>query len=375
MALIFKKGNDPMTIKRIVVLVYGQPGVRKTSWAIKSNKPLLFDFEDGLIRVMGHHRLDSKGEEITFLDMTPIPPQKDAKGNIVEKGEPDGRFVWQRFMEADLELFADYDTLIFDSVSKMMEMAGDYVKTVDAKNVKRNGDLSQQGWGALGQEFIAFKKKYLNNNKNIIFIAHEKEEKEGDRTRKRPDIAGQSRSLITKEADFIGYMQIVNDESVLGFTPQEDYYGKNSCNLPVTFKASEKTVDDIIYDYRQSVNANSKVYAEYKKQISEYQEKIANVEMVLDINVIFDEFREFRAKKLFVLTALNDIWEMIKMKASELGFKAVYQGEKIVSFLDENAVEERAEEKNEEKAEEAKPVETVPTVPSAPKATKKPKTA
>lgn len=383
--LIFKKGNDPIEVKRIVVLIYGQPGVKKTSWAIKSSKPLLFDFEDGLIRVMAQHRLDSSGEEITYIPMSPVPDEKDTRGKVTKKGEPDGRFVWQRLMEADTTMFDDFDTLVFDSVSKMMEYAADYVKTVDLKNKKKNGDLSQAGWGALGQEFVAFKIKYLKNNKNIIFISHEKEEKEGENTKKRPDISGSSRMLITKEADFIGYMQVYNGKSTIGFTPTEGYYGKNSCGLPESFEADEMTVDDIINKYRESINANSKEYQKFKEQVEDFRNRIDSVEFAIDLNIVLEDFKLMGINKEFALTAGSDIWEVIQMKASDLKFTKEYENGKIKCYGEPKTetpqpapestsppVETPPAPVQEEKPAEPQPVE-VPEVPKHPKAPKNPK--
>ena len=50
MALKILSAAEPITVDRITLALYGDPGVGKTTLAFSADKPLLFDFDNGAHR-------------------------------------------------------------------------------------------------------------------------------------------------------------------------------------------------------------------------------------------------------------------------------------------------------------------------------------
>ena len=42
--------DEPLSLKGIVAVIYGEPGIGKTSLAFTAEKPLLEDYDDGVKR-------------------------------------------------------------------------------------------------------------------------------------------------------------------------------------------------------------------------------------------------------------------------------------------------------------------------------------
>lgn len=51
MALKLFKSTDQLPMKNLLVVIYGQPGVGKTSLAFTAENPVLLDFDRGVERV------------------------------------------------------------------------------------------------------------------------------------------------------------------------------------------------------------------------------------------------------------------------------------------------------------------------------------
>jgi hypothetical protein len=68
---------------------------------------------------------------------------------------------------------------------------------------------------------------------NVVCVAHNTTEKEGDNIRFIPKITGGSADVLKSVCDLVGYMEINNQgfRSVV-FSPTGRHYGKNSANLP-----------------------------------------------------------------------------------------------------------------------------------------------
>jgi AAA domain len=239
MKLIIKKPSDFIQVNHIITLIYGQPGTRKTSFASTAPKAILFDFDNGIRRVDEQYR----------CEYIPVDYLKDWA--TVEESITDPQF-------------AEYETFIFDSVTKLMDYLTDFVIKKDAKNKKAGGGLTMGGYGALGNVFSSFLKKIEMMGKNIVFVAHDKEGKEGDATRLRPDIVGGSLGMVTRSADLIGYVEMVNNVSIIQFSPTDRFYAKNSCGLPNQINTSEVSLTNILETYKVGINEKSAELKRYK---------------------------------------------------------------------------------------------------------------
>lgn len=245
MGNLIRKPSELEAKQTITMLIYGQPGVGKTTLAVSSPNAVLFDYDGGVQRINGAHQtltVQIRSWEDTGAALDEIAAQ-----------------------------YPETQTIVIDTVGKMLDYMGEYIMRTNSRMKKGDGTLSLQGYGLRKAMFIEFIKKTAVLGKNIIFVAHEKEEKRGDDTVKRPDIGGSSANDLVKELDLVGYMSMLGSERAIAFNPTEAYYAKNTCNLPAVTK-----IPVVVDEAGMAVGDNNfirRVLATYRKSQAETQEK------------------------------------------------------------------------------------------------------
>lgn len=187
----------------IKVLIYGQPGLRKTTFGLSAPSPLLLDADGGVHRIDPRHQCDTVQ---------------------IEK--------WEDVMDVLKEDLKGYRTLVIDTAGKLLDFMTNYLIQQDPKLARRDGSLQLNGYGARKVLFINFLRQATALGKHLVFVAHEREDKEGDQKIIRPEIGGSSAGDLIKELDLVGYVQSIGDKKVVSFEPCEKFYGKNTCKLP-----------------------------------------------------------------------------------------------------------------------------------------------
>lgn len=254
MGNLIRKPSELEAKQTITMLVYGQPGVGKTTLAVSAPDAVLFDYDGGVQRINGAH------QTLTVQIRS-----------------------WEDTSEALDEIVASYPevkTIVIDTVGKMLDFMSDYIVRNNSRMKKSDGTLSLQGYGLRKSMFIDFIKKTAVLGKNIIFVAHEKEEKRGDDTVKRPDIGGSSANDLVKELDLVGYMQMLGKDRTIAFNPTEAYYAKNTCNLPAVTK-----IPLVVDETGMAVDDNNfvrRVLATYKKTQAATQEETRKYDKLVD---------------------------------------------------------------------------------------------
>lgn len=199
MALKITKSSDPIKVERINTVIYGPPGLGKTSLAFTAGTPLLLDFDNG-----SHRAINRK-------DVVRVSSWADVVGMTDE----------------DL---APYSTIIVDTAGRALDtIAADIIKT-DPKG-HRNGALTLPGYGTLKTRFTGFMKLMNSFGKDVVLIAHMDEQRSGDDIIERLDVQGGSKNEIYKAADAMGRLVIVNGKRRLLFSPTDAAFGKNPGQL------------------------------------------------------------------------------------------------------------------------------------------------
>lgn len=143
---------------------------------------------------------------------------------------------WEDIMEAVEELRnnPDIKTLIIDTVGKMVNFIEDYIKrTAKRGEVKPDGSLNLQGYGRRKTIFSDFNKSVTVLGKNILYVGHDKELRDGDNNVVRPDVGSDTlTSELMKDLDLVGYMEISGNKRTISFTPTDRFYAKNTCDMP-----------------------------------------------------------------------------------------------------------------------------------------------
>jgi phage nucleotide-binding protein len=260
---LIKKPNELTTSKiKLKGLIYGQPGIGKTSLALSAPKPLLIDFDNGLRRVAKQYQTDSVQIE-SYQNLLDILTQEGISG---------------------------YETIVIDTLGKMIDKMALWLADSNPKVNQANGQLSMQGWGFIVKEFKRLLQLLENQNRSFIFIAHEKEEKVGDEVIKRPDVAGSSVKELVKDLDFMGYMSIKGGKRTIDLAPNEAYYAKNSLGLDSFLEYKpligiNNFLSTAIFDaYQEKLRNDDKLAKEYDILIQNLKTKINNIKDLDQLN-------------------------------------------------------------------------------------------
>ena len=244
-----KKPHELNVQTNIKALIYGQPGLGKTTFALSAPDPVLLDFDGGV------HRVDSMHQKDTL--------QVGGWNDVLEV-----------LNDGSLN---DYRTIIIDTAGKMLDAMSAYLIAKNPKLGRANGALSLQGYGERKAEFNNFIKRISAMNKHIIFVAHEKEEKEGETKYVRPEVGGSSGNDLYKELDLIGYMEAIGKKRTISFLPQEKYYAKNACGLNETIELP------ILTDSTPNNFFEKNIVDSYQKSLENRKEKITEYNELIDI--------------------------------------------------------------------------------------------
>lgn len=236
---LIKKPNELSVKPTLSALIYGQPGMGKTTLALSAPLPLLLDFDGGVHRVNAAHRVDTV--QIT---------------------------KWEEVDEVlSSDEIAGYKTFVIDTAGKMLSFMDKYIMQNNPKIKKADGTLSLQGYGVRKNMFINFVNQVTLMGKSVVFVAHEREEKVGDEKQIRPEIGGSSAGDLIKELDLVGYMEAIGKKRTISFNPCEKFYGKNTCNLP------ERMEIPVIIDENGNITGNNDFMAKVIEAYSTYQAK------------------------------------------------------------------------------------------------------
>lgn len=237
MALKIIKAQDPISVNTLVMLLYGMPGAGKTSTALTAKNPLLLDFDNGAHRCIGRK------------DSVQIKSWKDITSLSAQDLQP-------------------YDSIIIDTVGRALEfLAVDLI--AEKSSLAKGGALTLQGYGAINQAFKVWIAQLRQYGKNIILLAHDKEEKNGDLKYIRPDAMGSAKDEIKKISDMIGYVYLENKNRIVSFDPTEAWYGKNSGNIPASrlpdYNVNKTFLQDIIDATLAKMNAKTEEQKAYEE--------------------------------------------------------------------------------------------------------------
>lgn len=197
--------EEPLPVENIIVVIFGMPGVAKTSLAFTAANPLLMDFDEGVHRSVGRKKV------VKFHNW-------DDVREFTNSGEIER-----------LEI----KTLVADTAGAMLDefIALAAIKQ-DQRNGKKGGGVSLQGFGAVKEIFHQFTVELRRKKIDLVVIAHAAEHKDGDNVKLRPKLTGGSYDILLAKADLVGYMETWNDKATLEFTPTDRHVGKNCAEFP-----------------------------------------------------------------------------------------------------------------------------------------------
>lgn len=223
-------------------LIYGSPKTGKTTFSSMWDESLIIDLENGA----------------NDIECARVRPRtlKELKESLIMK-----------------EL-KDYNTIVVDSLDIVYSLIERNTISVLNKQMKTN--YSYIGSFAMGAGWAHSKNSMKSwvfesiipltqDNKNVIFIAHEKSEtvkREGkeDETKYNISLPGQTGTLITSLCDAIGRVHIKNGKHMLSFSPAHDLGGSRikalaGHDIPLSFKVMKNVIEKYVTKKPTSMKA------------------------------------------------------------------------------------------------------------------------
>jgi len=322
------KATEPVTVNNITALVYGQPGVGKTSLAMTGGRVLVLDFDKGTYRT-------SFRQDVQIIERW---------GDALD-------------LLKDEETLADYDVIVIDTVGRALDFIIADLKSQPggAKLVSSLGTPTLKGYGELKSAFVTFLSALLRLRKDVVLIAHEKEDKDTSRdlTTFRPDVSGGSYAEVVKVSDFVGRIYKVDDKTMLDFEPCERYIGKNSAAIPrqevPRFESNGHYLADLIATFKHALNANIAKQGAVVDLVQRYRDSAQSAASLKELNVVM---ANLLAEKDSVSIGKACAAEM---KAAAERFNAAWNKEEKKYVAKAAAPEEEEEEQAPPPPKKAKP--------------------
>ena len=252
------KATDAIPVAHPVFLIFGQPGICKSSLGYSTKDGLTLDFDNGA------HRAANRKDTLV------ISSWKD----VIE------------LMESP-DALDPYASLTVDTVGRCLDVMIAHLAAADPKKFP-GGNPSQQGWGVLKSTFRNWMTSLRAKGKDVLLIAHDKEEKDGDLRIVRPEIVGGSYGEVMKTADFVGYISMNGRARVLDFNPTDRWIGKNPAgwkpfDVPPIAKATT-FMGDLIEQGREALGTISEASAQVAKQVETWRETLGKLSTPDELN-------------------------------------------------------------------------------------------
>lgn len=288
--------------KKFSMIIYGAPGVGKTTLALSAPNPILIDFDRGVSRVKAYHR------KPTIVCTTYEEVLSDIESPEVR----------------------DCETIIIDTGGSFVSYLQDWaMRDNPATNRQKNGALSLKGFGAVKQEFQRFTNHVRDVlNKNVIYVFHSDEQKDKDgNPQQRLLCEGAARNIVWQPCDFGGYVQMIGNSRVVTFTPTQEFFAKGCYGIEGQFnvpaigptdnndfltKLFEKARDNIAAD----AEAFTPMKEQYDKTMSEVAKIVNDIKTVEDANSAVTSLPSLK----HALTSKKEASALLSAKVKELGF-------------------------------------------------------
>ena len=309
---MIKKPNEIVNdVTRIRILIAGYPGIGKTTLALSAPKPLHIDADFGATRVKPIHRKDAI--------------QPDNYQSLLDDLIP--------------ENLVDYETLVFDTGGALFDLMKPYLIKIDPKNGKHDGSLSLQGYGAAGREFKRLMDMaYYQLKKNVVVIFHAKEEKDGDSTRLRILVEGQTKDNVWQPMELGGFVEMQGNVRTIGFSNCERYFAKGTHGISGIRKIPElndNTPNDFLTRLFQEVQNNIKKETEvFEARQAEYEALMAS--FYFENTDVTELMRQLSTAK-HILTSEKELRAKFKEKVKKEGWKFDKEAGKYVLNNGESA--------------------------------------
>lgn len=285
--------------KKIRMLIAGYPGIGKSTLALSAPNPLHIDVDFGIDRIEPRYR------------KAYIQPR--SYDEILEDLKP--------------ENLTDFDTLVFDTGGKLISLMSLWAIKQNPKYGQRDGSLSLKGYGFVGKEFVRLMDYcFYELKKHIVIVFHAIEEKDGENTRLRLKVEGQTKNNVWEPMDLGGFVEIYGNDRTIGFSNCERYFAKGTRGIHGVKKIPElkpESPNDFLTKLFKQYNAKAaEEAAQAAAQQAAYEAVMeqgrAIIEGITDVESANAATAPFKALE-HVLTSSKELGVMFKARVKALG--------------------------------------------------------
>lgn len=285
--------------KKIRMLIAGYPGIGKSTLALSAPRPLHIDVDFGIDRIEPRYRkpyIQPKSYDEILEDLTPL--------NV-----------------------KDFDTLVFDTGGKLISLMSQWAIKKDVKYGQRDGSLSLKGYGFIGREFQRLMDYcFYELDKHIVVVFHAIEEKDGDNTRLRIKVEGQTKNNVWEPMDLGGFVEIQGNNRTIGFSNCERYFAKGTRGIHGVWQVPELGPDkpnDFLTRLFAQYNAlsaaevaqNAEEQEAYEAAMAEGREIVAGITDADSANAVMSKIKAVN----HALTSKKEVNAAFNAKIKELG--------------------------------------------------------
>lgn len=290
MTLNITKTTDPIAVENINVLIYGTPGIGKTSIGCSAKNTLLLDFDKGA------HRSAFRSELVRIDD-------------------------WREIASLQAKDLAQYDTIVIDTIGRALDLLTQRLQDDNPKLKTNTGTLSLQGWGALKATFGAWMAQMRLLGKDVIMLAHDKEKPGDDMVVFRADIQGGSYAEIFKMADSVAYFGTGGEHNrgILDFDPKPEHSGKNPGQItPINVPNLHQVphfMGDVIVQIKKKLGDIGERGQLIAKEVDEHREPVDAAKSLKAINELATTSNDIEDRAVQA-----QVKHLIMNRAKQLGF-------------------------------------------------------
>ena len=299
MALNIIPADQALLVQAIIVYLYADPGLGKTSIGFTGDKAISFDFDKGSHRT-GELRRGAVVQVNQWADVA----------NLTAK---------------DLE---PYNTIVIDTVGAMLESIKTHLM-LNNTNKQKDGSLKLKAQGLANNIFKQYVNSFIASGKDVVFIAHASEDQSGDQVIYRPDLGGKNRNELYRIADIMGYLTTVTtgegkNARVISFKPCPTHHAKNAGGLGgdtgevwvPDLKETPAFLADLIKQAKDHINTltpNQRATMKAQEDLGNWEQSCSEIQHAGDLT----QLTESLDKSHVYYQSMRQI--MLK-KAKELGF-------------------------------------------------------
>ena len=303
---IFNPAELDFGNEKFSMIVYGAPGVGKSTLAGSAPKPILIDLDKGIRRVKAEHR--------------PVTSRVSTYEEMLEDLQSDA--------------MKNFDTVIIDTGGALISLLQDYVMRKDPVNKTKGGTISQKGFGAVKAEFIRLTNWLKTTlDKNIVYVFHAVEEKNKEGTPiQRLMCEGSAKNIVWQPCDFGAYLYKNGDKTVAAFSPTDEYFAKGCYGINGLFELpfGEGVKNDFLTKLFERANKTLAEEGEYYKEEKEQYDAVMTEGRALIDGIDSPEAAMKVTEKMneieHVLTSREELRQLFKDKCKSLGY--VWNAEK-----------------------------------------------